>query len=701
MTTTAPLLVLLPFLFLPGSGTATAASVSLDDAVSSRTTPAAPVASKELPEDFEPPWCRNWYPDCDGDGFGDMSAPLYTCQNPNLTDDTSSCPYRRNDLDCNDTDSVINPKAAEDIMGSHDGVDNDCDGVVDLDCDGTSATAVPWIWIETPERGVFAPDAPMRVTGVVYPANDRVPLAMVTVGGQDATLTSCSRDGGVWFEATVPLATGVDTIDVRATDEQGRSDRALTSCAHSDVFLPLRDGVPITGSLVTLLNQGTWDILGEYLESLLTAEELQSELLASNPLVSESGSDDCLEEYWITASATGYTHDDVDVSFVVTGGHIATTARLVHPQMWATGTGYYELEWYCGGWDDTVGMTGYMAFSEVVATANAWLSLTSDGQVAVSFTDVYVDARGATVDVDADDWFYDWLIDLFESEMEDELEGFIEDELADYVANDLGPDLAEELNSLDMDYDLDVDGVPYGVTLDYDALDVIDGSVVLGFGMGLSYEPDPSAPVNPGMVTFPAGYTVDVAPTFGLEVGVNFFNAALHALWEGGNLSISSELWSDPAIEGLATPLLPPVIGPSTSDYLLELSLGDVLVGLVISAPEGDPTLIDVALSAKVQLDIDPVLEDGMIGFDLAFAPAEISYDPLGDIPIPAELLEATEGALEALADEILAELEVYLEEMQISYLDLPLDITGLRLETDSGNPAMLSLSGEAVYTGP
>ncbi len=699
MSTLKPVLGLLPLLFLGGTTAAAPGQAPTSPPLPAR----APVhlAALEVPEDFEPPWCRNWYPDCDSDGFGDATSPLYSCQNPNLTDDTAACHYRRNGLDCNDHDTAINPKVVEDISGIHDGVDNDCDGVVDIDCDGTSATAVPWILLETPERGLFSSDPTVHVSGVAYPPNDGVPLVGVTAGGVEATLTPCSRDGGVWFEADVPLETGLDTIEVEAVDELGRADRALTSYAHSDAFLNLHTGNPVTGALTTLLNQGTWDILGDYLESLVSADELQSELLASNPLLSESGSDDCIEEYWITANATGYSHDDVEVSFVVHPGYIATTARLVHPQMWASGTGYYDLEWYCGGWDDTIGLTGYMAFSEVVATANAWLSLDDAGTIQVSFTDVYVDARGATVDVDADDWFYDWLIDLFESDMEDELESFIEDELASYVANDLAPDLEEELNSLDMSYDVDVEGVPYGVSFDYDTLDLVEGSMLLGFRMGMTYEPAPDAPENPGAVTFPSNYSLDTSPTFGLEVGVDFFNAALHALWEGGNLSVDSELWTDPPIHGLATPLLPPVIEPSEAGYLLELSLGDVIVALAITPPEGDPILLDVALSARVQLDMEPIVQDGMIGFDIVFAPVVVSYDPLGDIPIPAEFVESAESAMAALADEILAELEVYLEEMQISYLDLPLDITDLSIDPDPSNPAVISLAGTAVYVGP
>ena len=61
----------------------------------------------------------NWYNDTDGDGFGDDADMVEQCEAP--------AGYIAQDGDCDDTSAAINPDALEVC----DGVDQDCDGVVD------------------------------------------------------------------------------------------------------------------------------------------------------------------------------------------------------------------------------------------------------------------------------------------------------------------------------------------------------------------------------------------------------------------------------------------------------------------------------------------------------------------------------------------------------------------------------------------
>jgi hypothetical protein len=72
-----------------------------------------------------------WYRDADADGFGDPSITLLACEAPEGFIPPGA------DADCDDGQAAVHP-AAQELC---DGVDNDCDGVVDED---DAFDAVPW-----------------------------------------------------------------------------------------------------------------------------------------------------------------------------------------------------------------------------------------------------------------------------------------------------------------------------------------------------------------------------------------------------------------------------------------------------------------------------------------------------------------------------------------------------------------------------
>jgi len=91
-----------------------------------------------------------YYLDADGDGYGDPSRTTTACSVPSG--------YSANDDDCDDSNRAVNP-AATDVC---DGIDNDCDGLVD---DGTVATD----WYEDADRDGYG-DAGTMVSDCAAPS---------------------------------------------------------------------------------------------------------------------------------------------------------------------------------------------------------------------------------------------------------------------------------------------------------------------------------------------------------------------------------------------------------------------------------------------------------------------------------------------------------------------------------------------------
>jgi hypothetical protein len=104
----------------------------------------------EIDEDLTDEGQATWYPDADGDGAGDESAPIASCAPPDGYVDVGG--------DCNDADPAINPDALEDCL---DGIDNDCDKLVDesededddgvTSCDGDCDDTDPNVFPGNPE----------------------------------------------------------------------------------------------------------------------------------------------------------------------------------------------------------------------------------------------------------------------------------------------------------------------------------------------------------------------------------------------------------------------------------------------------------------------------------------------------------------------------------------------------------------------
>ncbi len=80
-------------------------------------------------DSLDPSTAGSWYPDNDGDGYGDAANSILACSQPSDTTDDGT--------DCDDTNAEVFPEAEEVC----DGVDNDCDGTTDGDILFTAFTS--------------------------------------------------------------------------------------------------------------------------------------------------------------------------------------------------------------------------------------------------------------------------------------------------------------------------------------------------------------------------------------------------------------------------------------------------------------------------------------------------------------------------------------------------------------------------------
>jgi len=140
-----------------------------------------------------------WYADNDGDGFGNPQDSILACEQP--------AGYVDNNLDCDDSNPSINPDATEVC----DGVDNNCDGVVDF---GIGPEAVCQdAHVFTNPTGTAILD-PWQFDGGSY---DTCGIASASVYPIEFT---CSQ-------------AGVNPVELVVYDEAGRSD---TCSAYVTIF---------------------------------------------------------------------------------------------------------------------------------------------------------------------------------------------------------------------------------------------------------------------------------------------------------------------------------------------------------------------------------------------------------------------------------------------------------------------------------
>ena len=161
----------------------------------------------------------SWYPDSDGDGYGDEDSPSESCAQPSgsVADGT----------DCDDDDSAINPGATE----ACDSIDNDCDasstatGATWQASTSSSATDVSSTFsggtYSSPAAYSISSAGTLTLCGSSYYAELTV-TADATIAGEDASLV------GARYNTLVAVTGGADVTIRGLTLKNAQGDYAYS-----------------------------------------------------------------------------------------------------------------------------------------------------------------------------------------------------------------------------------------------------------------------------------------------------------------------------------------------------------------------------------------------------------------------------------------------------------------------------------------
>ena len=151
----------------------------------------------------------SWYPDDDADGYGDGARGLAACEAP--------VGYGEDGTDCDDSEPAVNPGASEVC----DALDNDCDGLVDLEDPGLD-TSTTSSWYADADGDGFGDPALSTV-------------ACEAPTGFVADSTDCDDTAATVYPGTSEICDGVDNdCDGLADDADSGLDTSTASSWYSD-----------------------------------------------------------------------------------------------------------------------------------------------------------------------------------------------------------------------------------------------------------------------------------------------------------------------------------------------------------------------------------------------------------------------------------------------------------------------------------
>jgi hypothetical protein len=492
---------------------------------------------------------------------------------------------------------------------------HDEDGPVLVDSSG------PQIRVTTPDRGQEIPSATnptVLVTGSV--TDPWTGVVSVTINGEPATLMA----GGL-FEYSMAPEQGLNGIELVATDGDGNVSDHYQTFLWGE-FLPA--GNPNEDGILARLNEGAIDTIEGMAEDLFDGNALTSSIVGL-PLWSNSQQTcfgwpiGCVTWWNLTAGVSAATLGDLDIDLDARTGYLDFYGSV---SPFSISLGVWGNIFLIG----SVSVGGTAAANSAQIWSDVYLSVDSNNEIQVSMANTDVALPGFNLSIYGAGFVGDllnavlgWLSPVLQAAfeavlppvIESQLPGLIEDALADIeIATEidlLGVPLT--VGALPQDIDIDEDGMTIALESTVTAPAAVGAPATLGSFRRSDY-------------SLPA---YGLSPDFSISLADNFTNQLLHQVWQAGVMDLSmdatglgldltslSTFFPLTSIEFETEPLLPPIVGPSPSGELMELSVGDMLVN-VWGDPGGNYGLmmqLAVAVSAEADLSIDT---DGLIQFEI------------------------------------------------------------------------------------
>lgn len=496
----------------------------------------------------------------------------------------------------------------------------DSDGPVVVDGYG------PVITITAPERGSVQRSSQVTVRGSVV--DNVTGVSSVELNGQAVTL---GRGGS--FSVTLSSAVGVNLLEMAAVDGAGHESSMVQSYLYGSAFVP--SGNTASGTLLGRINQGTLNMLEDYVEGEFSPSYLRSLIMANRTIYSTTVNWG-LDSFWLRVTVEDFSISSVRMELIPRSGYVELQVYLYNL--------YTHIHERNGAWyvpDLDANFTANYA----LLTARLALGVTN-GNITATLSNVAVAFNNPQLDLGVPQIFRDIGLDI-EGWIWDYMEDDVKQAIIDAVYDQAPPAIDSYLS------DLEIPRMPidlYGKRLWFQ---VIPGSFSMqstGITMYLNSivqanTVHPDYADGPGALFTSSSYpSYGSTPGFVLSVADDFLNQALNAIWEsnlinnifqteaGGSLDLSFLEFFVPdatSFEIEIDPLLPPVFIPGQVGAAQgEVQAGDMLIDIYACYSNETRSLmaqVAVTVFANVRLGMT---SSNMVDFEVVGAP-EFYFDGL------------------------------------------------------------------------